>query len=171
MLPGTRNPPSDIDRGPSAVISRLAGTNLGDMTAAGFGGLAAAFDGTTSQAGNNCAAKIIAVNNVAWIVKSFAAPTAMDDSLIYGSYNQGFIVGNTGGVTIQRYGKIGSAPVNSTDGVLVGTLTFSDTNNESAGRLIPCTDKLTYFDHGWYRISITQNATLLVAECVFKGWQ
>ncbi len=167
MIPGTFNPPSG--RGLSGLISRLAGSNIGNATA--FGGLAAGFDGVTNQVDSACAGKSNVAANTCWIGKTFAFPTAMDDALIHGSNNSGFASGSNPSVTIQRYGKVGAAPANETDGVLVGTLTFTETSNESAGRLIPCTDKFTYFNHGWYRITQGTNANLYVAECVFNGWQ
>lgn len=168
MLPGTRNPPL-VDRGVSAIINRLAGTNIGNATA--FGGLAAGFDGVKNQADSSCAGRNNAVNNSTWIGKTFALPTALDDSIIHGSSNSGFVYGLNPSVTIQLYGKQGATPANETDGTLIGTLTFTDTNNESAGRTVACTDKLTYFNHGWFRITQANNQNLYIAEAVFIGWQ
>lgn len=167
MTPGTYNPPSG--RGESAVINRLAGTNIGNLV--NFGGLAIAFDGVTNQIDSSCAGKNNALNNSGYVGKTFAAPTALDTVTVYGSNNSGFVSGSNPSVTIDIYGKNGAVPGSETDGTIIATLTFTETANESAGRAFNIADKLTMYDHSWARLAQAANANIYVAEVVFTGWQ
>jgi hypothetical protein len=153
--------------GPVETIDRTLGTNIGDMTASG--GLAAAFDGTTSQSGAVAAAKASTLN--AFVGKTLAKKYAFSSATVYGSSNQGFWSSDNPSTTLDIYGKVGSAPASSTDGTIVGTTTFTDTANESAGRSVTSTDTNTLWDHLWVRISKASGATQCnCAELVLNGF-
>lgn len=123
------------------VIDRTLGTNIGDMTS--NGGLAAAFDGVTSQATTACARK----TSAGYIGKTLDRARRFGGATIYGSNDAGFEVGGSGSQTINIRGKNGAAPSSRTDGTVIGTVTFSDTADESAGRNITSTDTATRYDH------------------------
>lgn len=67
------------------TISQSAGTPIGTMTS--NGGLAAAFDGTTSQDDTACAAL---VGNSAWIGKTWTAAKTITGFRVYASKDRGF---------------------------------------------------------------------------------
>lgn len=125
------------------LIDRTAGTNIGNMTV--NGGLAAAFDGTTSQARLSCAT--ISVSNSGYVGKTLAANKIFGQAIIYGSNDQGFIRTDDVSTTINIRGKTGAAPSSATDGTIIGTLSFTDTSNESAGRTITSTDTTSLWAH------------------------
>lgn len=136
---------------------------FGDMTA--NGGNAAAIDGTTNQAATASSAKT-GTNLFAYAGGVAASPKRIYKAILYGSNNQGFEgVGNPS-VTLDLYGKNGSNPSSSTDGTLLGTLTFTDTANESAGREIESTDKESLYDRVWLRVSVGSAGALRIAEVV-----
>jgi hypothetical protein len=139
------------------------GSTIGDMTS--NGGLAAAFDGTTSQASASCAAKITASNG--YVGKTLASPSAVASAMIYGSNNNGYQASANPDITVTLYGKTGAAPANGTDGTSIGSLAFTDTANESAGRAITMTDTTTVWDHVWaYIVKSGAAATFNCAELV-----
>lgn len=155
------------DRGAAALIDRTTGTNIGDVTE--NGGLAAVFDGITSQSGADGARKSSAT--FAYFGKTTAVPTALESVIAFGSNNLGFVNNINPSTTLDLYGKQGSAPANSTDGTIIGTTTFTDTADESAGRSIACSDQATYWDHVWVRLSQAGAANnILVAELQMTGW-
>lgn len=125
------------------LIDRTAGTNIGNMTASG--GLAAAFDGVTSQAFPASAG--FQIGGTPWIGKTLAAPAAFGRAIVYGSNNSGFVGGVDPNVTLTFRGKNGAAPATSTDGTAIGTLTFAETADESAGRIVESTNHQTKWDH------------------------
>jgi hypothetical protein len=141
------------------------GSTIGDMTS--NGGLAAAFDGVTSQASASSAAKITASNG--YVGKTLASPSAVASATIYASNNNGYQASANPDITVTLYGKTGSAPANGTDGTSIGTLgPFTDTANESAGRDITMTDTTSVWDHVWAYIeksgaAATFNCSELVA--------
>lgn len=133
-----------------AAISGGTGTNIGDMTT--NGGLAAIFDGTTSQADTACG-RATAVNN-AYAGKNYSSsPKKISKVICYGGNNVGFWHTYNSTATLDLYGKNGGAPSNDTDGTLLGTLSYTDTTNESAGRTVTSTDTLTAWDYVWVRTS------------------
>lgn len=154
-------------RGPASLIDRTTGTNIGDLTE--NGGLAAIFDGTTSQNSADCGRKSSAT--FAYFGKTTAVPTAIESVVAYGSNNLGFINNINPSTTLDLYGKQGSAPANSTDGTLLGTTSFTDTADESAGRTVSSSDTATYWDHVWVRVSHAGAANnIVVAELQMTGW-
>lgn len=148
-----------------AAISGATGTNIGDLT--GNGGLAAIFDGTTSQADAACG-RAVSVTS-AYAGKNYSSsPKKISKVICHGGNNTGFWHTGAPGTTLDLYGKNGGAPSNSTDGTLLGTLSFTDTSNESAGRTVTSTDTLTTWDYVWVRVSEDGAAlTCYVAEFVF----
>lgn len=54
-------------------------------------------------------------------------------------------------ITIQLYGKTGAAPVDAVDGLLIGSVSFTDPNAAQTVT-IQSADKVTQFDHVWIRI-------------------
>ena len=111
------------------LVDKASGTAIGDMT--GNGGLAACFDGTTSQ--NTVASAIkSSTSNPAYVGKTFSANKVFGKALIYGSNDQGFKGLSSPSVTINIRGKTGAAPSTWSDGTVIRTVTFTDTNDESA---------------------------------------
>jgi hypothetical protein len=151
-----------------SAISGATGTAIGDLT--GGGGLSAAFDGSTSQAGSGVSAGKDAATQ-AYIGKNYtSAPKKIGKAIVYGSNNTGFTSGaGAATVTISLRGKNGSAPTPYTgDGTEIGTLAFSDTANESGGRTVTSADTSTSWDYVWIEIAQSGSATTMyVAEAVF----
>lgn len=130
------------------AVSTAGGTNLGDLT--GGGGLAAAFDGTTAQAAAACATE--AASTDAWVGKTLASTSAISKAVVYGSNDAGFVSAINPTVTLDLYGKTGAAPASATDGTLLGTASFTDTADESAGRTVTTSDA-TVWTHVWVRVT------------------
>lgn len=155
------------------LIDRTAGTNIGDMTV--NGGLAAAFDGTTSQTTGSCARS--AGSDDGWVGKTLASPRTFGKALVYGANNQGFDSRGVAdsSVTLKIYGKSGTAPANKTDGTLLGTTgPFTDQLDESGGRQVDSTDTSTTWDHLWvYEHTGGSGAgqVLYCAELVLYAWE
>jgi hypothetical protein len=118
------------------------GTNIGDMSAGG--GLAAAFDGTTSQA-STAGARVVANNG--YIGKTLAVPCAITRCEAWPSNNTGFDNSGGGSITLTLYGKQGSSPAGRTDGTTLGTVTFTD--DTTTMRSITSSDQSTIWDHAW----------------------
>jgi hypothetical protein len=126
----------------------LASAYIGDMN--GGGGKDEAFDGSTNEASgiNTCSA-----TGPCYVGVTFATATAIKAATIYGGNDVGFISGSNPSVTINLYGKNGSAPADGLDGTIIGTVTFTDTADESAGRTITMSDTSTEWDHVWAYIN------------------
>jgi hypothetical protein len=142
-------------------ISLGALTSIGNMT--GGGGLATVFDGDTTEDFATSATRSGSGN---YVGKTMASPTVIHSAVVYGTNDQGFISGSNPSVTLDLYGKQGTAPANATDGTIIGTVTFTDTADESAGRSITSTSAVMW-DHVW----VTQNANLNtgIAELTLRG--
>lgn len=110
-------------------------------------------DGTTNAADTSCAS-ISSVNNttVVYAGYMFTSSSAIDKIVIYGSNNKGFLNSQNPGVWFQPRGY-SSTPTTSTatsTGTMLmgpgGSLNFTDTTNESAGRELTNTfDRSTSF--------------------------
>lgn len=131
------------------LIDRTLGTNIGDMT--GNGGLAAAFDGNANQGAIDCAVK--SSDAFGYVGKTLAAPSVFAKATVHGSNNQGFINIVGRGVTLTMRGKQGAAPSTALDGTSIGSVSFNEGADESAGREITSTDLSTAWDHIWVRIT------------------
>lgn len=151
------------------LIDRTTGTNIGNMTSAG--GLAAAFDGVTSQTSASCALLGSATN--AFVGKTLAASRAFGQAVVFGSNNAGYVAGaGTPAVTLTVYGKQGAAPSSGTNGTALGSISFSDTSNESTGRTIASTDLGTVWDHLWIYVAQGGSAAnMFVAELQLYAWE
>lgn len=121
----------------------ITGTPIGDMT--DNGGLAAAFDGETSETRANSAKSTTDARGYIGLTPSSAKNFAK--AFIYGSSDQGFRENSNPSVTINIRGKNGAAPSNRVDGTVVGTITFTDTADESAGREITSSNTTSTWDH------------------------
>lgn len=142
-----------------AQIAQGNGSIIG--TAAAIGNITAAFDSTTSQGASACRQ-----NGTPYIGKTLSAAKALTRAVVHGSNDSGFSVDSNGSVTLSLYGKNGTAPANSTNGTLLGSITFTDTNNESAGREILSSDAWTKYDHVWIA-GTGWSGTLSMVEIVF----
>lgn len=125
-----------------------AGANLGDMTAGG--GINAAFDTTTAQAAAACAST--ASSTTAWVGRDLTTPSTIAGVTVHGSNDAGYVAGANPSVTITLYGKTGAAPASSTDGTVLGSITFTDTADESTGRVITSNDITTTWDNVWIKV-------------------
>jgi hypothetical protein len=140
------------------LVDRTLGTNIGNMTV--NGGLAAAFDGTTNQGTAACAAD---TTGTGYVGKTHTVPRVPGRVTVHGSNDAGYSSGGNGSCTITWYGKKGTAPANATDGTVLGSITFTDTSNESTGRDITTQDQNGY-DHWWVTVVVAAN--VFVAELV-----
>jgi len=141
------------------LIDRTLGTNIGNFT--GTGGLAASFDGNTSQ---TSAAASYANLTSAWVGKTLASSKAMYQAICYPSTDQGYVNNGAGtpNVTLSLYGKNGGAPSSETDGTLLGSITFADT--ATGGQTIPSSDLVTTYAHTWVRMQAAAGADIYMAE-------
>jgi hypothetical protein len=126
-------------------IDRTLGTNIGD--AIGGGGLAAAFNGTTSETAASGAQ--LNASTSFYVGKTGNIPRYISKVTCYGSNNAGYVASADPTITLTLCGKNGSAPANSTDGTVLGSITFTDSANESTGRDIVSTVQDQKFDHWW----------------------
>lgn len=148
---------------PLVTIDRTAGTIIGNFPGGSVDD--AAFDGVTSQASGSCAFRLSSSNG-GWIGKTLASPAVFGRAVVYGSNDLGFKDGSGADVTITFRGKTGAAPSGLSDGTVIGTLTFTDTSDESAGRTIETTDSSTAWDHIWLFINSTGGNDYYIAEIV-----
>lgn len=126
------------------------GTLFGDMTA--IGGLAASFDGTTSQTTAACSRSSSTSVTLAYVGNQPASAKRVYQVTCYGSSDQGYVGGANPSTTLTLYGKA-SAPASATDGTSLGSTTFTDTTDESAGRTIISSDQETTWAYIWVAIS------------------
>jgi hypothetical protein len=150
---------------PVALELTGLGTNMGNLT--GGGGLAAAFDDDTTQIATASASNSGQDNR--WVGKQLPTAKAIHQVIVYGSTDQGFNTSSSASLTINLYGKNGASPNNATDGgTLLGTITFNDTGDESAGRTILSTDTETTWGNVWVHVINNAGGTtaLNVAELV-----
>lgn len=125
------------------LIDAAALTKFGNMTS-GFG-LPALFDGlnTTTgyaQATAGYAGVVLPAGRRIKCVEVSSPSNGFDAS------------GSLTSITLQLYGKNGSQPASSTDGALLGSMSFQDQNTERAIS-IPSSDSLTPYQFVWVRIN------------------
>lgn len=125
------------------LVDRTSGTAFGDLTSGG--GLAASFDGTTNQSNANSSNN---ASSFGYVGKSYGAGKIYSKVVIYGPNDQGYQTGANASHTVKLYAKNG-APSSGTDGTQIGSITFTDTSNESAGRTITSTDQVNSYTHVW----------------------
>ena len=150
------------------LLSEASLTSIGDMTS-----LSAAFDGTTGQ--NAASSSNKAAATTAYVGRNYTplqnGGIRVFQAVVMGSNDEGFVTGSNPSVTLNLRGKL-TAPVSSSDGTLLGTATFTDTANESAGRTIASTDQVTVWPYVWIEVSVSVGATLNVAELqIFESLQ
>lgn len=133
------------------------GSTFGDMTASG--GLAASFDGTTSSDSSVCSLKASATS--AYCGKAFSSAQKIARVDTYASNNAGYLGGANASLTITIYGK-SSSPANATDGTVLGSTTFTDTD-ATQQKQIAC-DASTAYQYVWATISTTPAKNLYFAE-------
>ena len=133
------------------LVDRTLGTNIGTFT--GNGGLASVFDGTTSQ---SYTVSGVHTGADGYVGKTHSAAKVCSRVVCYGAVDLGFSSVNNS-CTLELYGKNGAAPSSSSDGTLLGSVTFTDTSNESAGRTITSSDQTTAFTHWFVRVQSTAN--------------
>lgn len=133
---------------------------IGDMVNAG--NLAAAFDGSTNQAASACAVKNS--GQYAFCGRDYGStPRIVSQVKVFGSNDLGFSgAGST--ITIQVYGKNGTAPAHGTNGTKLGQISFQTGTNESAGRTINSDDQSTTWRYVWVRFSSGTVRTYRLAE-------
>lgn len=154
--------------GPGFVlIDRTAGTNIGTMVLQG--GLAASFDGNTSQTGATSSG-VTGVTN-SYVGKTLAAARVFGKATVHGPNNTGYLATTNNSVTINIRGKDGAAPSNSTDGTIIGTITFTDTANESTGRDISSTDLVNNWDHIFAHINSAGTEDHRMTELILYAWE
>jgi hypothetical protein len=122
------------------------GSVFGSMT--GGGGLASGFDGTTSI--TNGGGPYMNGTSNGYFGKAFSSATSISRCIVYPPNDAGF--GNTGGTcSLSIYGKNGT-PSSGTDGTLLGSISFTDPNdNTEYARTIEFT--AASYTHFWVYIS------------------
>lgn len=115
---------------------------IGNMTSGA--GLSALGDGNTvtpiyTQSGNG------------WAGVSFEVNKRIDKVSIYSPDNGFDASGSNTGITIQLFAKPGGPPTVATDGILLGSISFTD-QNVARSIEIQSSDKITEFDHAWVRV-------------------
>lgn len=127
-------PTLSTDLGYRKWVSKDEGELIGNVTSGG--GLAAVFDENRSQSTSASASRGASTG---YAGKEFASPIKFSRAIVYGSNNSGFA--NTNGTTtVSIRGEVepGDAPgaTGVSDGEELGSVTFTDTGDESAGRLV-----------------------------------
>ena len=162
--------PSETLNAPLSLIGAGLGTNFGDAT--GVAGLAAAFNGVTNAGNGSCAAT---PGNAltSYVGKDYGAGNEKKVAQLkaFGSNNLGFYSGTDHPFELRLYGKNGTAPANGTDGVELGRITFTDTGNESNGRIVYSNDAQTAWRYVWaYLKGTTGTGAIFWAEVEFYQW-
>ena len=124
--------------------------------------VANAFDGDTTQNQTTVARTGggIPANVAVYLGKTFSQPYRIANASVCGSTDDGYALGGIGcTVTLTLYGKQGAAPSSSTNGTALGSVSFTDTTDESTPRIISSNDQTTQYDHAWIRIIQTGGGT------------
>lgn len=160
----------------ATAISQATGTNIGNMTAAG--GLAAAFDGTTTQAHTAAAKMTGGTGATGYVGKNYTgAAKAIANARVYATDGTGTVHWNTGSnsdtITLTLYGKA-SAPASATDGTVLGSTSFANGPSGTAAATTPSptitsSDTTTTWNYVWVAISTNAGTGgVVVAEVVFS---
>ena len=147
----------------SSVVSGGTGTNVGDLTA--NGGLAAAFNGATSQAAGAGATKDVSAASGGFIGKDWgvSTPKTISQAVVHGA-NDGGLVGTGPNVTLTLRGS------NTTPSYGSGTSLASTTVTDSAGIVVTLAAAAPQsFRYNWIDMlsSSGSEAFLAVAELIF----
>ncbi|MBO6549703.1 MAG: DUF2793 domain-containing protein [Rhizobiales bacterium] len=145
------------------AISNSFGSVIGDMT--GGSGLQAPFDGVNSTDNTATAYQGTAGTTFGYIGKNAtSSPKKISQVVCYGAVSYGY-AGGSPNITIDLYGKNGTAPSGPTDGSLLGT---SSQFLNSAGAIVTInsSDTNTNWDFFWVTITPTSDFAH-VAEVMF----
>ena len=128
--------------------SELTGT-AGSVDMTDRAGPSSCFDGDTDEAdtGGAQVAKNTSDNTDGVIYLQPASAVRVWSVDVYGSNDKGFIAGSNPSITITLRGKNGSAFTGPTDGTQLGSITFTDTSDESGGREILSSDVESTWDY------------------------
>lgn len=157
-------------RGLAALIDPDLGTVFSNQTS---GTAENVFDGITNQQRTDAASKSSTAANSMYVGKTWGGgqKVAAQSARVYGSNDQGYVNAGNPTVTLTLYGKNGTAPAFGTNGTALGSVTFSDTGNESGNpRDIASSDPNSYWDHVWINLTQPNNAGVYIAEIQFTGW-
>ena len=145
----------------SELIAQNIGTPFGDMTAGGS--LASGFDNNQSQ-GFGIGPRGVPANGFGYIGKDWdiGNTNTILAYNIYGSNDYGFDSSSQidSTITTQLYGS-NSLPINSTDGVLLQSSTFTDPNNASVQVINSGINTSTSYRYHWVRISSSRTAEVI----------
>jgi hypothetical protein len=153
------------------LLSFASGTNRGDLT--GGGGIDTCFDDDVTEAQAACATAAAVTSGYAGRTLASSAVAIPKRAWCYGSSDAGYVSAINPTVTLDLYGKTGAAPSTSTDGTLIGTVSFTDTANESATkREIALSTTNFQANHIWVRISHNgaANTTGIAEIIVYEDW-
>jgi len=95
--------------------------------------------------------------------RDFTSAQQCSKVIVYGSSDQGFVTGANPSVTLTLYGK-NTADVSATS---LGTLTFTDTADESAGRTVTSSDTTTRWDKIYVELTCGTTQSMRIAEARF----
>lgn len=124
------------------LIDTSSLVKIGDMTSGG--GLAGAISHTDGGTTGYKPATI------AWAGVTLSAPAPIQNVEVTSATNGFDASGLTTTITLQLYGKQGTAPANGTNGTLLGSITFTDVNATTT-KTINSNDTTTEWDHVWVR--------------------
>ncbi len=148
------------------LIDRMAGTAIGDMTL--NGGLAAAFDGVTSQGQANCARVSGAIGHIG---KDWGASVKRRVSgfKCWGANNSGYCEGSDPTVTIKLQGSNDNFAAETVD--LAESTPVTDSDGGGSGLLIQVLSGVdTSTEYRYHRLKIdtdTCSVKTACAECEF----
>lgn len=125
-----------------AVIDTGPLVKLGTLTSGG--GLAAALDADISTSGYAEAPQ-------GWVGASLGVPSAIQKVSLTPPILGFDSSGLTTPVTLTLYGKTGSAPINSDDGVALGSTSFTDVNEQRVVEIYSY-DTSTLWNHVWVKL-------------------
>lgn len=104
--------------------------------------------------------------NTSTVGKNFTgSPKQINNAIAYGDNTFGFISGSNPSITFTLMAKQ-TAPASNTDGTTLGTLTFTDTADESGGRTIVSSDTTTFWNYVWIYQNI--NGSITGFPCVLE---
>jgi len=146
-----------------SLYDRTTGTNIGDMT--GNGGLAAAWDGTTSQ-GFTTSARAAAASG--YVGKQLSAASIISRVIVYPptdlpSGGPGYSNAGSGDGTLSLYGK-NSAPGSGTDGTLLATAAIANPQSHAGPDTLTSTDNVNTWAYVWVYFNRTSNDNTYIAE-------
>lgn len=144
--------------GGTQIIGRTLGTAIGDPTS----NIAAWYDGTTSQ--STSAATVKSSSTSMYLGKNYTSLGGFKCSgaTVWAS-TSGFVSVTSPSITLTLYGKA-TAPANSSDGTVLGTSTFTDSNSKIV--FLSSSDTTTSYNYLWVKVARADAAAevLYVAE-------